>query len=269
MKYKINVIFDKKYIGIWLAILFFILFSVVTNIYRNKVDGTVWYLSNSLQRLLFGIIELVLFMKCFQKKNLKEVVNFKGYEKSLLAGSGIILFIIYFVIYYIAGASDIIGLTIPLVISQLVCQQITTGLFEEITFRGFVLEGYFFHEKRKVSTRLIYTLVSFLIFGSAHLKNCNSLSDAVYRFVTTGIIGMTFTAIYLYSHNLLLAMILHTIYDILANLVIYVNWSNTVVKVFLDNIFYGMYIIIGVISLIFIIKASDNPNCKQEAVSKN
>ncbi len=269
MKNKINVIFDKKYIGIWLAILFYIAFCVVTSIYRNKVGGTVWYLANSLQRLLFGIIELIFFMKYFQKRDWKEVLNFKGYEKGLLAGSGLILFIIYLVIYFIAGASDIIGLTFPIVISQLVCQEITTGFFEEITFRGFVLEGYFFHEKQKVSTRLIYTLVSFLIFGSAHLTNCNSLSDAVYRFVTTGIIGMTFTAIYLYSHNLLVAMILHTIYDIIANLIIYATWSNTVVKVFLDNIFYGMYIIVGVISLIFIIKASDYPNCKQEAVSKN
>jgi len=267
MKNILSIIFGKKYIGIWLAILFYILFSMVTSIYRYRVDGTVWFLVNSLQRLLFGLIELMLFMKCFQKKDWKEVLNFKGYKKGLLAGSGIILFIIYFVILYITGVSGIVGLTFPLAFSQLFCQQITTGFFEEITYRGFILEGYFYHEKQKVSTRLIYTLVSFLLFGSGHLMNCTSWSDGVFRMVTTGIIGMSFTAIYLYSHNLLIAMILHFIFDIPANLIIYANWSNTVIKVFLDDIFYGMYIIIGITSLIFIIKAGNNSNCQQEAAS--
>lgn len=257
----IKVLLNKKYIGIVLTFIFYIAFCMTTNLYRNKVEGTVWFISNSLQRFIFGLIELMLFIKFFHKRNWKEVLYFKGYRNSLLAGSGIILFTIYLIIYLISGTAEFIGLTIPIIISQLVCQQISTGFFEEITFRGFVLEGYFYQNRQTVSMRLTYALISFLIFGSAHLTGCNSWPDAVYRVVTTGIIGLAFTAIYLYSHNLLLAMLLHTIFDIPSNLINYVGWSNTVVKVFLDNIFYGMYIIVGVVSLIFIIKASNNPDC--------
>ena len=57
----------------------------------------------------------------------------------------------------------------PLFISHLLLQQITTGFYEEIAFRGLFLEGYFQQENRDWKRRLLYASSSFILFGFAHI----------------------------------------------------------------------------------------------------
>lgn len=82
-------------------------------------------------------------------------------------------------------------------------QQITTGFFEEMTYRGLVLEGYFLQENKTLKPGLIYAFASFLLFGLAHI------SGGLYSFVFTGILGFSFAVIYLRFHNILIPMGLH------------------------------------------------------------
>lgn len=58
----------KKDIGIVFCIIFYSIFIVVTNVSRSYFDGAYWYIVNSIQRMLFGMIELFVFMKIYLKR---------------------------------------------------------------------------------------------------------------------------------------------------------------------------------------------------------
>jgi len=247
---------DKRIVGIWLVIAFDIVFGRVAVTLREYFDGPIWFGVSSLQRILFGIAAVMIYLKCFDKTNWKEVINFKGFWRGLLAGSGMILATLYLTAYIAVGTSYFIGLTMPLIISQFLCQQITTGFYEEIVYRGFIVEGYFYQRKQNILARLGYASISFVIFGLAHAIYCTSFDQGVYRFITTGIIGFAFAAIYLYSHNLLVPMILHTVYDIPANLMSYVEWNNAPGKLALDSVYGGMLPVVFIIALVFLVMPS-------------
>lgn len=246
----------KSISSIVLGLLFIAVFIMLVEVLRLvDMDATSWRFISGLQRLIFGIIQVCLFVWLFNKKSWHEVINAKGFGKGMLAGCGVILFTIYYIPYLIFGAIGFEGLT-PLLFIGIIFQQITTGLWEEIAFRGFLIDGIMIKIGRKWYGRLIAAIFSVCIFGSLHMMGTNSFSQALDRFVTTGIMGLAFAAIYIYSHNLMAAMVLHAIFDIPANLINYVaDFTSHPIKVFLDNIFYPLYLILAILSIVFIVIA--------------
>lgn len=250
--------FAKREIGIFLCVMFYILFLFIARTVKNyyNLDGAGWYVFSSIQRLLFGLIVLFVFVKIFKKEKWTNVINFQNFKKGLVAGSSVFLMILLYIAYFAVGAKSFINTTVPIVISCLFLQQITTGFWEELIFRAFVVEGYFSSEKKTWKNRLIYALISFIIFGLVHAVECDSFSFALYRFITTGIWGFIFASIYLYSHNILVPMLLHFIYDIFANGVSFVDeWNKSQLFILLDN--YGYFFVLGlmfIISIIYVVK---------------
>lgn len=251
--------FAKKDIGVFLCIIFYSIFLFIARTVKvhYNLDGADWYVFSSIQRLLFGLIELFVFVKIFKKEKWTNVINFQNFKNGLIAGSSVFLMILLYIAYFVVGAKSFINTTIPIVISCVFLQQITTGFWEELNCRAFVIEGYFSSEKRTWKTRLIYALLSFVIFGLMHaIEECDSFSFALYRFITTGIWGFIYASIYLYSHNILVPMLLHFIYDIFANGVSFVDeWNKSQLFIVLDN--YGYFFVLGlmfIISIIYVVK---------------
>ncbi len=253
----------KKYkgsIAFILGIFFFWIFRGIMQLLRLlDMDVTSWRFTSSVQRLVFGVFQLWIFVKLFDKKNWKNIINTQGLRKGLLASLGMILFTVYYITtYFTFGFGGFEGLTMPL-LCAIILQQITTGFWEGLTFRAFFLEGIMIKIGDRWYGRLVAAFISATIFGMAHLIGISSLEQAIYRFITTGVIGLVFAAIYIYSKNILWSMIIHAIYDIPANLISYVTYSQQhPIKVFLSQeyIFYGCYPLIGIVAIIFIVVAS-------------
>ena len=240
----------KKDIGIIFCIFFSIIFIAVSNVLKPYFDGAYWYSVSSIQRMLFGIIELFVFVKLYKKEKWTDVIHFKNFKYGLLASIGMFLFLPFEIItYYIIGAREWLNTTVPIVVSCLLFQQLATGFWEELTFRAFVCEGYDQRNAVTAKNRLVYAFISFLLFGIVHTIDCGTLEVAIYRFISTGIWGFAFTSIYLYTHNILVAMFMHFFTDIFLNVPIFIaEWNDSIALTILDN--YIQFVFLGIIFIV-------------------
>lgn len=145
------------------------------------------------------------------------------------------------------GIKGITGLTVGLLISKVILQQLTTGFYEELNYRFLICEGYFFTQKN-FPRKLIYALISAGIFGALHIVTAWN----TYTFLQTGAIGFAFAVIYLQSGNIILPMILHFVYDIIANLTVFIEWNNSNLFSYIYSVFEIMIAVMFVVSVIIL-----------------
>lgn len=247
----------KKDIGIIFCIIFFSIFNAVSIILKPYFDGAYWYIVSSVQRMLFGIIELFAFVKIFKREKWTDIIHLKNFKYGFSAGIGMFLYLPFEVItYYIIGAKEWLNTTVPIVVSCLLFQQLATGFWEELTFRAFVCEGYYQRNTATAKNRLVYALISSMLFGIVHAIECGTLEIAIYRFITTGIWGIAFASVYLYTHNILVAMFMHFFTNIFLNVPIFIaEWNDSIALTVLDNYIHFVFLgIILIVAVYFLLK---------------
>ncbi|SHH85615.1 CAAX protease self-immunity [Butyrivibrio fibrisolvens DSM 3071] len=252
---------SKKFSGIVICVAFAIMFIVIDLMISPYIDGAVGYLIKSVLRLVFFMVSLFVFMNFYDKETVSEIIHLRGFGKGLFAGIAMFLFIPFVIItYFIIGAPTWLNTSVSIIFTYLILEQIAVALWEEIVFRGFVCEGYFLEENKTAGKRIMYALISGVIFGLVHAATANSLSNAILKFALTGVWGFGFAAIYLYSHNILAAMFMHFITDVVINSTNLVkDWTSSSLMTILDQ--YAYFVVIGIIfivAVIFLIKEDKN-----------
>ena len=156
--------FDKRYSGIWIALLLGTLFIVLSGLVHPFLEGTAWYLFSSLLRVSFGIVILWVGKRLYGK-TAGEILSFQGAGAALSAGGAFLFYLVYYFLDVSLGIRAVTGLTAGLFLSKLLLQQISTGFYEELNYRFLVLEGFFYGKKSRRS-ELLYAFAGSLILLS-------------------------------------------------------------------------------------------------------
>lgn len=247
-----RILCKRKYSGVFWGIFFAILFMVnalwALEVFRESAIA--WYVFNSMQRIVFGIMILFICKKIYGR-TIKDILRLEGSKKAVVAGAGLIFVSLYLLLFYSLAIKAIEGLSVGLFVSHIILQQLTTGFYEELNFRVLITEGYFYGPQ-KIKNKFIYALLSFILFGSAHLVGGGDLST----FLVTGAFGFTYAVMYLNSRNIVMPMLFHFIYDIIANMNRYVmEWEESAINVALYNQINTVYICMFAVSVVMLLKS--------------
>lgn len=250
-----KILFNKRYSGMFFGIFFALLFmgSALGALEIFRESEVTWYVVSSVQRLVFGFAILFACKKLYGQ-TIKDILTLRGSKKAIVVGAGLIFVALYLLLFYGLALEAIGGLSVGLFISRIILQQLTTGFYEELNFRVLFTAGYFYGPQ-KLRNKFLYALLSFVIFGAAHLVGGGDLST----FLVTGACGFTYAVMYLSSGNIVMPMLFHFLYDIIANMSGYVvRWKETTVNIALYNHINTAYIGMFVISVVMLFVGRKN-----------
>lgn len=239
---------NKKYSGFIWHILFARVFIGLSLFFISILQGVAWFLTSAVLRIIFGCLILFLCTRLFEK-DASEILSFQNTKKALFAGAGFICFFLYYLIVVGSGFGKTTGLSLGILLSRVLLQQATTGFYEEMNYRYLLLEGLKYTEDSR-GIRIAYVFVSTVLFGLLHcVTGWNT-----YTFLQTGAIGFAFAVIFVKSGNIIIPMILHFLYDIIANMTNYIEWNHNMIFDNLTAIFEIMLAAMFVVSFVILIR---------------
>ena len=242
--------------GVFDCILINLAFIFAQFVFSASFHGAAFsfYFADGILRIVFGTATLFLFVKRFEKGKWTNVIHFRNFKAGLSAAAGSVLLILFYVLLLATGAKSI-EIPAQMIFGEIIFQQITTGYFEEMLFRAYLMEGYYSAlsaEERTWGQRLYYSILSALIFGAIHISGAGSLVTPVFA----AAFGFICASAYLYSHNILVCMLLHFVYDVFAHCPKYVaEWDETNLLVLWNEpIFFTLLSIGLLIAVVYLMK---------------
>ena len=239
---------DKKYGGFVWSVIFAGLFIGLSLYFLERTQGVSWYLISSSLRIIFGFMILFVSSRLFEREP-SDILSFRKTKEALFAGTGFLLFFLYYLIVVASGMGKITGLTAGILFSRIILQQAATGFYEELNYRFLTLEG-LKHTRNTPGMKLLFVMASTILFGLLH---CVTGWDT-YTFLQTGAIGFAFAVIFVKSGNIVVPMILHFVYDIIANLTGYIEWHHNPLFDNMSAVFEIMLVLMTVISAVILFK---------------
>lgn len=243
-----RILMDKKYSGFVWYVIFAGLFIGLSLYFLERTQGVSWYLISSSLRIIFGVMILFVSSRLFEREP-SDILSFRKTKEALFAGTGFLLFFLYYLIVVASGMGKITGLTAGILFSRIILQQAATGFYEELNYRFLTLEG-LNHTRNTPGMKLLFVMASTILFGLLH---CVTGWDT-YTFLQTGAIGFAFAVIFVKSGNIVVPMILHFVYDIIANLTGYIEWHHNPLFDNMSAVFEIMLVLMTVISAVILFK---------------
>ena len=208
--------------GFWMAVLICLGFVSAEYMAQGFAqEPAIRLLLDILLRLGFGLVTLWILVKYFDKGNYKEILHTRNVGSALLAGGGVIIFLLVEIVVLFTGTPTDYWSAwrreVPwnLIIEQLMGQQFTDAFFTELLF-ALLLEGYYRQGERSGKRRLLYGLLCGGVYGATTLLGLNQSS-----LLFMGVFGLAMAAVYLHSHNILVPILLHFLQSVMGHLAPY------------------------------------------------
>ena len=252
--------------SIILYLLFFLFYPVIVSFVQNFLTNVLgwdihvnsrfgghqaayWFV-RAMLRFVLSIIAIILFGVIIQTNGFKYSFKLKGFQKGLLAISPIFLIIIICLalLFNISEFNMYFAYYIPYIILF----DIATGIYEEVIYRAIPLTALLYYFGNSTKGKLILTLVTSVIFGFAHY------SAGVDAILVASLMGISFSAVYIYSKNLLACMIYHTLWNIGTQITLGLTtsvYSGTLDSALHLSINIMWLIIMPIFSIILIVKS--------------
>ncbi|MCL2321651.1 MAG: CPBP family intramembrane metalloprotease [Oscillospiraceae bacterium] len=247
--------------GIVSALIVFIVFTLVNLLLGNSISTPVLrvWMDGAL-RIVFGILSVVLLGYIIKSNGFKFVFSTKGFAKGIFACLPVLLICIC----YIAILFDIVKINkdfLPQIPAR-IFQQTAVGFFEESLFRGLMITAFLIKFGGTAKGRINAALITAILFGLIHLfgflTSGGDILEYIFPALNAMLLGLAFSAVFIYSKNLLSAMIVHSLYDYFVVIVmplVVMNMGTPIQIVSNIALIIILFAVMPVFSIILIIKA--------------
>lgn len=245
----------RRYIGIIYTILFLLaevlIYGIIEKFVLDKLGITEevnqlgYVLYECAHRALFGVLAVALVKRIYHR-SVSEIFSFHNSKKALRTAAGQFFFWIGLIVVHGVGCDFKYfyapNLTVPLLLLGIVLYALVVGFYEEILFRGLMLDGFFFCKNQGRINRLIYAVINAAFFGVIHFTDGD-----VIHFLIAGVSGFVYATIYLKTRNLIIPMLLHAVYDMYTFYSVYLVYNWTPKKIEFNN---TMHIVLPIVCFV-------------------
>ena len=235
------------------AVIIMVLFLLAEVLIQSGLSSSSLMFVDSGLRIILAVLCLLFLGLIIQGNGFKFAFTTKGLGKGALASVVFILLALITVVPYITRAY------IPQA-PAVITQMLANGLFEESLSRGVLITAMLIKWGGTIKGRILIVAFSGVVFGAYHLVNFANYPDigGILLFMSkAAVFGIGMAAIYAFSRNLLICMILHTLWDIAVKVKNHIALLlNPVLMIRLSNIkTVAFFIVIPLLAIVLCIIA--------------
>jgi len=158
-------------------------------------------------RVIFSIPAIIFMGVVLKENGFKFAFSLKNSKQALFACSALILWMLTptLHLFNMSGVDEgFFTMILPIIAFQA-----SSGIYEEVLFRGLFMTAILIKYSDTIKRRLLSVIISAVVFGLVHVD------AGLFNVIGTALIGMGLGAVYLYSGNLIVLMIVHALWNIL------------------------------------------------------
>ena len=242
--------------GFWMTMVILVgLIGVIalTSVFIKDQSRVKQLLLESLVRIVFGGLILHVLVKYYDKENWRNIINTRNMSAALLAGGGMILFmsvecIVLFMKTPTSFWQELRTEPWQMLLANFLCYPLANGVLSGLLACALLLEGYFQRDKRTAKHRLLYALLCGVFFEV--VSNSSGLQ--------IGIVGIVLAAVYLYSSNILVPILLAFMQNVIGRIL---GYNMDIALAFVKMpIYWAAFILAGVWAVAFLVLPEKDNN---------
>jgi len=166
------------------------------------------HILDGVARGLLAVLAIFLLRKIMRGSEFQFSFSFLYAKKAIFASTFIIIGIVIMIINMLNAAEiNIPYRPLPTYVMISLLRNLSSGIFEEVWFRGLLMTAALYYYGNTVKGRLLIVSAASFLFGLGHFQG------GLFLIIVTFIAGLAFSAAYAYSANLLILGVLHGLWN--------------------------------------------------------